>query len=95
MTDNAVESETKTEPLWTLRDVSLRGRSAPRLDGVSLTLPAGRVALAGVSGSGKSSLLSLLAGFERPDSGDVTRHQSGNSQLPVFWSPQDLSLIHI
>ena len=92
MTDEPIRSETKTEPLWTLRHVSLRGRSAPRLDGVSLTLPVGRVALTGVSGAGKSSLLSLLAGFEQPESGTVTRDQTGTSPLPVFWSPQDYGL---
>ena len=92
MTDDSALRVSKTEPLWTLRDVSLRGRSAPRLDGVSHTLPAGRVALAGVSGAGKSSLLKLLAGFEQPDSGTVTRNQTGKSPLPVFWSPQDYGL---
>jgi ABC-type multidrug transport system ATPase subunit len=81
------------ELLWTLRDVSLRGQNAPRLDRVSLTIPAGRVALLGVSGAGKSSLLRILAGFETPDSGTVIRHEGVMpSSLPVFWSPQDYGL---
>lgn len=92
MTDDSAQRVSKGEPLWTLRDVSVRGRSTPRLDGVSLTLPAGRVALAGVSGAGKSSLLGLLAGFERSDTGTVTRHEEGDSSLPVFWSPQNYGL---
>ena len=92
MNDEPAQRDAKSEPLWTLRDVSLRGRSAPRLDGVSLSLPSGRIALAGVSGAGKSSLLSLLAGFDRADSGEVTRHEADNSTLPVFWSPQDYGL---
>jgi putative ABC transport system ATP-binding protein len=38
----------------------------------SLTLPAGAiVALTGPSGGGKSTLLSLVAGFSRPDSGEI------------------------
>ncbi|MDQ1438446.1 MAG: putative transport system ATP-binding protein [Acidimicrobiaceae bacterium] len=42
------------------------------LDGVSLTLEPGEVvALLGPSGSGKSSLLHMLAGWEEPDEGEV------------------------
>lgn len=44
----------------------------PVLHEVSLRVPAGaHVAIVGPSGSGKSSLMRLLLGFERPDSGAV------------------------
>ncbi len=43
------------------------------LDGVNLNVPAGDfVALMGPSGSGKSSLLNLIAGLDRPSSGKVS-----------------------
>jgi len=88
-------------PLWTLKDVSLAGRGRPRLDGVSVAIPAGRVAVLGASGSGKTSLLNLLVGYEQPDRGRIVRadHQLVGKQPPddqsrvtLFWSPPDSGL---
>ena len=48
------------------------GTALPALDGLALSFPAGRTtALVGASGAGKSSIIHLLLGFGRPDSGRV------------------------
>jgi ATP-binding cassette subfamily C protein CydD len=45
----------------------------PALDGLSFRVPAGEMlVLAGPSGAGKSSVIEILLGFVRPDSGRVT-----------------------
>ncbi len=59
-----------------VRDVHRRHRLAGAevnaLRGVSLDVPAGKlVAIVGRSGSGKSSLLNVIAGLDRPTSGSV------------------------
>jgi len=48
------------------------GRSLEILKKINLTIPRGQIAgLVGPSGSGKSSLLALVAGVERPNSGRI------------------------
>jgi putative ABC transport system ATP-binding protein len=68
----AVEDLLST-PLIQLRDVSKRydlGR--PALDDMNLDVEAGEaLAVLGPSGSGKSSLLNMIAGLDRPTSGTV------------------------
>ena len=59
--------------LWKLTNVTLRGRARPRLDGVNVDIPTGITAVMGRSGAGKTSLLNLLVGFERPDRGTIER----------------------
>ena len=57
----------------------------PLLSGVSLYLSAGeRVGLIGVNGTGKSTLLKILAGVEEPDSGRVTR----DPNVQISYLPQ-------
>lgn len=56
-----------------LRDVSKRYAGRQILSGVQLVIPAGTLlALVGPSGSGKTSLLRMICGLERPDTGAVT-----------------------
>jgi putative ABC transport system ATP-binding protein len=65
-----------THPLIRVADVNLTlGEGEVRthiLKSVSLTLdPGSSIAVLGPSGSGKSSLMAVIAGLERPDSGTV------------------------
>lgn len=73
-------------PIVTLRGVSRVHRSGPVaktvLRGVSLSLPRGRsIALLGRNGAGKTSLMALLSGADRPDSGRIERF--GRVSWPV------------
>lgn len=59
--------------LLTARGVSFSYGAATVLADAELTVAAGdAVAVAGPNGAGKSTLLRLLAGLERPDSGEIT-----------------------
>ncbi len=68
----------------------------PVLRGVDLALRPGElVTLAGPSGSGKSALLAIIAGFDRPDSGAV--RLAGSTGRPSWTTlalvPQSLGLL--
>ena len=76
------------------------GAEVAVLRGVDLDLREGELAtLAGPSGSGKSALLAILAGFDRPDTGTVAMPAaSAASAGPPSWSslaivPQSLGLL--
>ena len=72
--------------LITLSNAHLAYGHVALLDGTSLSLESGeRVALIGRNGTGKSSLLKILAGQERPDDG-VLQAQQG---LRRFYVPQE------
>lgn len=62
----------RTEPLVETRTVSKRYGTTVALDSVSLKIHGGRsVALAGRNGAGKSTMVRLLTGLDRPDAGEV------------------------
>jgi ATP-binding cassette subfamily C protein CydD len=77
------------------------GRDRPALDGVSLTIaPGERIAVAGASGAGKSSLLALLLRFVEPSGGRI---EAGGVPLDsiamdawrrqIAWVPQHPALM--
>ncbi|AWB84492.1 ATP-binding cassette domain-containing protein [Corynebacterium liangguodongii] len=73
------------EPVVALRDVKLTRGSTRSLDGVTLTVRRGeRLGLVGGSGSGKTSLLRVIAGLSEPDAG--TAEVAGEVQM-VFQDP--------
>jgi ABC-type multidrug transport system ATPase subunit len=82
--------------MFELDHVTLHGNHRPRLNDVSVVIPAGRTAIVGYSGAGKTSLLNVLAGFEQPDAGTARRlaeNGEGRAEragrLPLFWAPQN------
>ena len=74
--------------LLTLADAHLAYGHVPLLDGAALALENGeRVALIGRNGAGKSSLLKILAGLEKPDDG-VLQLQTGLRRVYVAQEPE-------
>lgn len=80
----------RADTLAELTDVAVQYGGAPVVEGVRLTVRRGaRIALTGRNGSGKSSLLKLIAGQDIPHTGTV-RLGSG---LIVSYVPQDASFL--
>lgn len=86
---------TELATLWKLQNVTLTSAGTRRLDHVSLEISAGVTTVVGHSGAGKTSLLNLLAGMERPTGGAVhctpapESPGNGSFSLPIYWAPQD------
>ena len=73
-------------PLLTFDRLELAYGHWPLLDGASLVIEAGeRIGLIGRNGTGKSSLLKILAGINPPDAGDVWRKPA----LKLAYVPQE------
>lgn len=74
MTETSASSRPDQPPALATRALGFRWESSqPLLRFPDLTIPGGEhLFLQGASGSGKSSLLSLLSGMQVPDSGSVT-----------------------
>ncbi|HEY9356146.1 MAG TPA: ABC transporter ATP-binding protein [Arthrobacter sp.] len=75
-----------------LQDISKRFGQVTALDGVSLEIRDGEsLAILGPSGSGKSSLLRIIAGLEEPDTGSVLL--DGKDQEGVPAHRRDISIV--
>lgn len=74
-------------PQVTIRDLTLRYRGPSLLDQVSCRIEKGeRIGLLGRNGVGKTTLMRLIAGLERPDSGSI-EFEAGTK---VAWLSQDV-----
>ncbi len=74
-----MSTEISTQPLVNFDNVALRygngAESILALEGLNLSIQSGEfVAVVGMSGCGKSSLLKLMSGLVRPTTGSVTIH---------------------
>ena len=68
-----------------LNSVSKSFGDTKAVDGVSMTIPDGAfVVLLGPTGAGKTTTLRMIAGLERPDSGDVAIAGSRGRAHPTF-----------
>ncbi|MFP5419426.1 MAG: ATP-binding cassette domain-containing protein [Gammaproteobacteria bacterium] len=73
-------------PLLTFDRLELAYGHWPLLDGASLVIEAGeRIGLIGRNGTGKSSLLKIIAGVNQPDAGEVWRKPA----LKLAYVPQE------
>ena len=71
-----------TPPAITVVGVSKEMAGRKVLNDVSLTIPRGRIhGLLGPNGSGKTSLLRILAGLWRPDAGRIERHHGSVAEI--------------
>jgi ATP-binding cassette, subfamily B (MDR/TAP), member 1 len=80
----------------TLKDIKLiyPSRSDVVLEGFDLTIPARQTtALVGASGSGKSSIISLIERFYNPVGGEVRLDDHPISTLNLSWLRQQMSLV--
>jgi len=78
--------------LVALRDIRIAFGGPPVLDGATLQIEEGdRICLLGRNGTGKSTLLKLLAGELTPDGGEIMRRQGLRISLVSQESPTDLT----
>ena len=77
-------------PLFTLADAELAYGDLPLLDLASLSMDAGeRIGLIGRNGTGKSSLLGILAGRTAMDDGELRKSES----LRIVYVPQEPTVL--
>jgi sulfate transport system ATP-binding protein len=80
----APERAEKTGVAASVRSISKRFKKVPVLDDVSFDVAEGEsLVLLGASGSGKTTILRIIAGLEQPDTGRVILHGKDVTELPA------------
>ncbi|MDT5269769.1 MAG: sulfate/thiosulfate transport system ATP-binding protein [Acidobacteriota bacterium] len=83
-TDTARAASTPDAPAASVRGLSKSFKGVHVLEDVSFDVAEGEaLVLLGASGSGKTTILRIIAGLERPDSGSVHLHGRDVSDLPA------------
>ncbi len=78
--------------LLTLRTIQIAFGGPPLLEGINLQIEEGdRLCLLGRNGTGKSTLLKILAGELPPDSGEIIRQQGLRTAVVTQESPPNLT----
>jgi ABC-type Fe3+/spermidine/putrescine transport system ATPase subunit len=80
-----LEEQRAARPLLEVRAVAKQFGNHEVLKAISLTIAAGEfITLLGESGSGKTTMLRLIAGFEQPSSGEIWMDGSRLDTLPPY-----------
>ncbi len=78
-------------PLITISDLSMRFRGPSLFDGVNCTIEAGeRIGLLGRNGTGKTTLMRIIAGLVEPDHGQISLNAGVSVALLPQGVPQDI-----
>ncbi|WCM49477.1 ABC transporter ATP-binding protein [Pseudomonas sp. WJP1] len=89
---SAVLNESTQRPLVSLRQLNKHYGNFTAVDNLSLEIPEGEfLTFLGSSGSGKSTTLSMLAGFETPSSGEILL--GGRSLVNVPPHKRDIGMV--
>src|SRR5271170_5371671 len=87
----AVRDQAAADPLVRIEGVTKRFDGVPAVDAVSLSIARGELfSLLGGSGCGKTTLLRMLAGFERPDEGRILLDGADMSDVPPYERPVNM-----
>ncbi|MEO6856293.1 MAG: ABC transporter ATP-binding protein [Rhodoferax sp.] len=90
-----VISHSPTEPLLEVQAVSLQRQDKTVLHRVSVSVPFGaHIALVGPNGSGKTSLLQVMAGRLQPGAGRVLVGGLDLAQMPGMQRARQLAVVH-
>ncbi len=83
------------QPILEVQAVSLRLQDKLVLDEVSMSVPFGsHLALVGLNGAGKTSLLQLMAGRLKPSQGRVTIGGLDLAEIPGYQRARQLAVVH-